>query len=185
MTEEELRSFFDKIAPPYLYEVDRALRPGIGASRDAPPSPLMTWWLLLYSFSTLARYEPRRWVAMLDLDKSNAAAAGTITLCHGGRLYHIGISRTHALALVQDLHIRIIDAATGEFLRELTLDPQPQLPAHRAATRTPARNTPQTKQPRTLTWVRGHSDVPRDHTWGERWDSNPRHPGPQPGALTN
>jgi hypothetical protein len=21
--------------------------------------------------------------------------------------------------------------------------------------------------------------------WGERWDSNPRHPGPQPGALTN
>jgi hypothetical protein len=21
--------------------------------------------------------------------------------------------------------------------------------------------------------------------WGERWDSNPRHPGPQPGALTS
>ena len=73
MTEEELRLFFGRIAPPYLYEVDRALRPRIGASEDAPPSPLMTWWLLLYSFSILARYEPRRWVAMLDLDKSGAA----------------------------------------------------------------------------------------------------------------
>jgi len=25
----------------------------------------------------------------------------------------------------------------------------------------------------------------RHHIGGERWDSNPRHPGPQPGALTN
>ena len=46
---------------------------------------------------------------------------------HGGRLYHIGIGRTHArthvIMLVQDLHIRIVDAATGELLRQLTLDP--------------------------------------------------------------
>jgi transposase InsO family protein len=52
---------------------------------------------------------------------------GKITLRHGGRLYSIGIGRTHArtrvLVLVQDLDIRIIDAATGELLRELTLDP--------------------------------------------------------------
>jgi len=52
---------------------------------------------------------------------------GVVTLRHGGRLYHIGIGRTHAgthiLLLVQDLHIRIIGAATGELLRELTLDP--------------------------------------------------------------
>jgi hypothetical protein len=27
----------------------------------------MTWWLLLYSFSILARYEPRRWMKLLDL----------------------------------------------------------------------------------------------------------------------
>src|SRR5579872_4457368 len=33
----------------------------------------------------------------------------------------------------------------------------PQLPAHRPATRAPARNTPPTEKPRTLTWVRGHS----------------------------
>jgi transposase InsO family protein len=54
-------------------------------------------------------------------------ADGKLTLRHGGRLYHIGIGRTHArtrvLMLVQDLHIRIINAATGELIRELTLDP--------------------------------------------------------------
>jgi transposase InsO family protein len=52
---------------------------------------------------------------------------GTVTLRHGGRLYHIGIGRTyagtHILLLVQDRRIRIIGAATGELLRELTLDP--------------------------------------------------------------
>jgi hypothetical protein len=31
----------------------------------------------------------------------------------------------------------------------------------------------------------GVLDVLRHHIGGERWDSNPRHPGPQPGALTN
>ena len=52
---------------------------------------------------------------------------GVVTLRHGGRLYHIGIgrahARTHVLLLVQDLHIRVINAATGELLRELTLNP--------------------------------------------------------------
>ncbi len=56
------------------------------------------------------------------IDKS-----GKITLRNGGTLYSIGIGRTHArtrvIVLVQDLDIRIIDAATGELLRELVLDP--------------------------------------------------------------
>lgn len=51
---------------------------------------------------------------------------GKLTLRHAGRLHHIGIGRTHArtrvLVLVQNLDIRIIDAATGELLRQLTLD---------------------------------------------------------------
>lgn len=51
---------------------------------------------------------------------------GKITLRHGGQLYSIGIGRTHTrtrvTVLVQDLYIRIIDAATGELLRELILD---------------------------------------------------------------
>ncbi|MBV8178563.1 MAG: transposase, partial [Mycobacterium sp.] len=42
-------------------------------------------------------------------------------------LHHIGVGRTYSgtrvLILVQDLHVRIINAATGEFLRQLTLDP--------------------------------------------------------------
>jgi transposase InsO family protein len=52
---------------------------------------------------------------------------GCVTLRLAGRLHHIGIGRTHAgthvLLLVQDLHVRIVDAATGELLRELTIDP--------------------------------------------------------------
>jgi transposase InsO family protein len=52
---------------------------------------------------------------------------GTVTLRHAGKLYHIGIGRTHArtrvLLLARDLDIRIINAATGELLRQLTLDP--------------------------------------------------------------
>lgn len=60
--------------------------------------------------------------------------SGVITLRHAGRLHHIGIGRTHArthvIMLIQDRHIRVVHAATGELLRELTLDPtrdyQPQ-----------------------------------------------------------
>src|SRR5262245_9782647 len=52
---------------------------------------------------------------------------GTVTLRHGGRLYHIGIGRahaqTHVLLQIQDLHVRVIGAATRELLRDLTLDP--------------------------------------------------------------
>jgi hypothetical protein len=33
------------------------------------------------------------------------------------------LARTPVLKLVQDLNVRIIDAATGELLRELTIDP--------------------------------------------------------------
>jgi transposase InsO family protein len=53
--------------------------------------------------------------------------AGCVTLRVAGRLHHIGIgrthSRTHVILLVQDLDIRVINAATGELLRELVLDP--------------------------------------------------------------
>jgi transposase InsO family protein len=54
-------------------------------------------------------------------------ATGTITLRVDGRLHHIGIGRTHArthiIVLIDDLHIRIVDAATGELLRDLTINP--------------------------------------------------------------
>jgi hypothetical protein len=70
-----------------------------------------------------------------------------VTLRHAGRLHHIGIGRTHArthvLLLVQDLHIRVIDAATGELVRELTLDPT------RDYQPTGAPKGPRNEQPRT------------------------------------
>ncbi|MGO4692405.1 IS481 family transposase, partial [Glaciibacter sp. 2TAF33] len=55
------------------------------------------------------------------IDKS-----GTVTLRLPGRLRHIGIGRTHAgthvKLLIRDLSVTIINAATGELLRELTID---------------------------------------------------------------
>ena len=52
--------------------------------------------------------------------------AGKITWRYQGQMYSIGIGRTHTgtrvIVLAQDLDIRIINAATGELLRELVLD---------------------------------------------------------------
>ena len=52
--------------------------------------------------------------------------AGKITWRYHGQMYSIGIGRTptgtRVIVLSQDLDTRIIDAATGELLRELTLD---------------------------------------------------------------
>jgi transposase InsO family protein len=54
--------------------------------------------------------------------------AGSVTLRVAGRLRHIGVGRTHArtpvILLVQDLHVTVINAATGELLRELIIDPR-------------------------------------------------------------
>jgi len=60
--------------------------------------------------------------------------SGCVTLRVNGRLHHIGIGRTHArthvILLIHDLHVRVINALTGELLRELIIDPnrdyQPQ-----------------------------------------------------------
>lgn len=53
--------------------------------------------------------------------------SGSVTLRHGTGFHHIGIGRTYGgtyvRLLIQDLNITIIDAATGEILRELVLDP--------------------------------------------------------------
>ncbi|MET9251899.1 hypothetical protein [Nonomuraea sp. NPDC003709] len=54
--------------------------------------------------------------------------SGVVTLRVNGRLHHLGIGRTHArthvILLVDDLHVRIVNAITGELLRELILDPR-------------------------------------------------------------
>jgi transposase InsO family protein len=77
---------------------------------------------------------------------------GNVTLRYDGRLHHIGIGRTYAgtyvLILVEDLDIRIVDAATGELLRELTLDPnrdyQPTGRPPGPPRKTPGQHTPET-----------------------------------------
>ncbi|OZM69873.1 IS481 family transposase [Amycolatopsis antarctica] len=57
------------------------------------------------------------------IDKS-----GVVTLRVNGRLHHIGVGRTHTrtnvLLLVHDLDVRVINAATGKLLRELTINPR-------------------------------------------------------------
>jgi transposase InsO family protein len=53
--------------------------------------------------------------------------SGVVTLRFHGRLHHIGIgrahARTHVLLLVHDRDIRIVNATTGQLIRELVLDP--------------------------------------------------------------
>jgi transposase InsO family protein len=72
---------------------------------------------------------------------------GKLTLRHAGRLHHIGIGRTHTgtrvLLLIQDLNIRIINAATGELIRQLTLDPtRDYQPRHTPTERTKKKPEP-------------------------------------------
>lgn len=74
-------------------------------------------------------------------------ATGKITLRVNGRLHHIGIGRTHArthvIILVDDLHVRVVDAATGELLRDLTIDPDRDYqPTGRTPDQTRPPNTP-------------------------------------------
>ena len=52
---------------------------------------------------------------------------GKLSLRIAGRMHHIGIGaehrRTPVIKILDDLHLRVINAATGELLRELTIDP--------------------------------------------------------------
>ena len=54
--------------------------------------------------------------------------AGSVTLRVAGQLRHIGVGRTYArtdvILLVQDLHVTIVNAATGQILRDLIIDPR-------------------------------------------------------------
>jgi hypothetical protein len=67
--------------------------------------------------------------------------AGSVTLRYRSRLHHIGIGRTHAgtcvILLVQDLQIRVVNAATGELILDPSRDYQPT-----GAPKGPTRRTP-------------------------------------------
>jgi hypothetical protein len=73
---------------------------------------------------------------------------GRVTLRHNGRLHHIGLgyehARTRVLLLVADLDVRVINAATGELLRHLTLNPHRD---YQPLGRPPGRPPRNSKQP--------------------------------------
>ena len=97
-------------------------------------------------------------------------ANGTVTLCYGGKLYHLGTGRAHArtrvLLLIQDLHVRIINAATGELLRELILDPER---SYQPTGRPPG---PHARRPDTRAPERGFAVIPMSSDTCARQDSN-------------
>ena len=53
--------------------------------------------------------------------------SGRITLRVNGRMHHVGLGNalhgTCVIVLARDLHVRVVDASTGELIRELTIDP--------------------------------------------------------------
>ncbi len=63
----------------------------------------------------------------LEIQDNKIDNDGKLTLRVNGRMHHIGIgralARTPVLMLIDDLHVRIAHATTGELLRELTIDP--------------------------------------------------------------
>jgi hypothetical protein len=75
MPASEMSAIIDAVAPEYRYRSERFVRPSVEGEGKSAPSPLMTWWLLLYSFSVLARYQPRKWTRLLDLDTPGYAAS--------------------------------------------------------------------------------------------------------------
>lgn len=62
----------DEVAPEYRVLGRRWLRPAIDGTTTLPIA-LMTWWLVLFTLSILARYHPLIWVRALDVDSSPAA----------------------------------------------------------------------------------------------------------------
>jgi hypothetical protein len=64
----------DELAPQYRWIDRRWMRPAFDPPAP-PPSPLMTWWLVLHALSNLARYQPVAWTAATDLNRSSMATA--------------------------------------------------------------------------------------------------------------
>ncbi|WP_162236951.1 YaaC family protein [Agreia sp. Leaf283] len=56
-----------------LYRRHQILFPASGSSDEAL-HPLLTWWLVLYSLSMLARYSPSDWMEALDIKSSPIAS---------------------------------------------------------------------------------------------------------------
>lgn len=77
--EESSKDFIRRVAVEYRHVDDFFLMPCLESGQPTP-SPLMTWWALLYSFSMFSRYQPLEWTKFLDVNKSESAAVLEYTL---------------------------------------------------------------------------------------------------------
>jgi hypothetical protein len=86
------------------FEVYPALNPP-----GKPAHPFLAWWALLFVLSKLARYQPREWMKLIDLDGHRDAAA-------------IDYLLDEALSAVPELALgalqRVMDAPEGGVLHE-------------------------------------------------------------------
>jgi len=116
-TTAELQALLDRFAAYYNQQ-----RPHRSLDRRTPLAAYLARPKATPAASGSSDVEPDARIRRDRVDDS-----GVVTLRHHGRLHHIGIGRTHArthiLLLILDRDIRIINATTGELLRELVLDP--------------------------------------------------------------
>jgi transposase InsO family protein len=113
----ELQALLDTFTEIYNHR-----RPHRSLSHRATPATVYS--SLPKAAPTTSRgHDPHDRVRRDKIDK-----AGSVTLRVAGRLRHIGVGRTYArtdvILLVHDLHVTVINAATGEILRDLIIDPR-------------------------------------------------------------
>jgi hypothetical protein len=113
VTVDELQALLDKFVTIYNTE-----RPHRSLPRRATPAAV---------YSTRPKSGPgRRHDTHYRVRHDTIDTGGTITLRLRGRLHHIGLGRTHArthvVLLIDGDHVRIVNATTGELLRDLTID---------------------------------------------------------------
>jgi transposase InsO family protein len=112
----ELQTLLDRFRHDYNHR-----RPHRSLPHRATPATL---------YNNLPKALPGPWTDTDTHDRVRAdtvSKAGNVTPRVSSRMHHIGIGRTYAgtcvILLVQDLDVRVVNATTGELLRELTIDP--------------------------------------------------------------
>ena len=113
-TRAELQSLLDRFATEY-----NTTRPHRSLPQRATPAALYD--TMPKALPAATRDDTHDRIRHDRVDKS-----GTVTLRVAGRLRHIGIGRTHkgthVILLAQDLEVRVVNAVTGELLRQLSID---------------------------------------------------------------
>ena len=118
--------------PPATVELILKLRRTLASvGLDAGPDTI-AWHLTQHhrvtvSTATISRHLTKAGLVTPEPKKKPKSSYGAVTLRVNGKMHHIGVGRTHArthvILLIQDLNVRIVNAVTGELLRELTIDP--------------------------------------------------------------